>query len=153
MKLVAWVTLLATLVASAAYMVVSLNRWEWNRALFFGLIFVAAEVAFCTALLVRKLTQLSRQLDPEVREILEGSRPSTPDRFRWLTDPSRTNVFIVFLVGGGVVLSALAWVVDHLAARTATPAAEARLAGQLAPIAYPRGGFVVGDEAALLDRR
>ena len=38
MKVIAWVAGVATLLMGAIYMVVSLNRWEWTRALFFGLI-------------------------------------------------------------------------------------------------------------------
>ena len=50
-------------------MVVSLNRWEWNRALFFGLIVLIAEVALATGLVLRRLTRLERAnrevLDPD----------------------------------------------------------------------------------------
>jgi hypothetical protein len=52
-KVVAWLAGVTTLVTAAAYMVVSLNRWEWNRALFFGLIVLIAEVALATGLVLR----------------------------------------------------------------------------------------------------
>ena len=53
------------------------------------------------------------------------------------------NVFIVFLVGGGVLLSGkVVWVLDRLGARTATPLAERRLASKLGFIAYPAGGLI-----------
>ena len=48
MKAIAWLAGIATLLAGAAYMIVSLNRWEWNRALFFGLIVLIAEVGLAT---------------------------------------------------------------------------------------------------------
>ena len=38
MKLIAWLAGIGTLLTGALYMIVSLNRWEWSRALFFGLI-------------------------------------------------------------------------------------------------------------------
>ena len=58
MKIIAWLAGIATLVAAAAYMIVSLNRWEWNRALFFGLIVLIAEVGLATGLVLRRSTQL-----------------------------------------------------------------------------------------------
>ncbi len=58
MKIIAWLAGIGTLVASGVYMVVSLNRWEWNRALFFGLIFLIAEVALATGLVLRRLARL-----------------------------------------------------------------------------------------------
>ena len=61
---------IGTLVASGMYMVVSLNRWEWNRALFFGLIFLIAEVALATGLAPRRVARLeqtsSKRDDPDV---------------------------------------------------------------------------------------
>ena len=39
-------------------MIVSLNRWEWNRALFFGLIVLIAEVGLATGLVLRRLARL-----------------------------------------------------------------------------------------------
>src|SRR5690606_9578549 len=70
-KVIAWLAGLTTLVTAAAYMIVSLNRWEWNRALFFGLIVLIAEVALATGLVLRKLAQLAPEdgRDPAVSEI------------------------------------------------------------------------------------
>jgi hypothetical protein len=131
---------------------VSLNRWEWNRALFFGLIVVIAEVGLATGLVLRKLTDLqrSREVDPAVLAVLRESRPGSPDRFAWLKQTSsRTNVFITFLVGGGVVLSAAAWMVDRIASKTSTPRGEESLATALYAIRYPSGGLVVDDVTVL----
>ncbi|MDX2378334.1 MAG: hypothetical protein QNM02_01070, partial [Acidimicrobiia bacterium] len=58
MKMIAWLAGIATLVVGAAYMIVSLNRWEWNRALFFGLIVLIAEVGLAAALILRRLGQV-----------------------------------------------------------------------------------------------
>ena len=150
MKVIAWLAGVGTLLAAAAYMIVSLNRWEWNRALFFGLILLIAEVALATGLVLRKLGQLARPADHEVVDILRQARPPAPDRFAWMKrSPNQLNVFITFLVGGGVILSAVAWVVDRIAANTTTPSGEQRLAAQLAPISYPRGGLLVDDVTVL----
>jgi hypothetical protein len=150
MKIIAWLAGVTTLVVAASYMIVSLNRWEWNRALFFGLIVLIAEVALAAALILRRLgqTQPRDDIDPAVLDALRQSRPPTPSRFAWL-EPTRMNVFITFLVGGGVLLSGAAWVVDRIASNTATPSGEERLARQLGPISYPRGGLVVDDVTVL----
>jgi hypothetical protein len=153
MKVMAWLAGIGTLLAAGVYMVVSLNRWEWNRALFFGLIVLIAEVGLATGLVLRRLARLeylSRPSgDPMVSQILRDTRPSA-DRFAWLRDTTTsTNVFITFLVGGGVILSAVAWMVDKVASKTTSPAGEERLAHQLAPISYPTGGLLLDDVTVL----
>ena len=140
MKTIAWLAGIGTLVAGAVYMVVSLNRWEWNRALFFGLIVLIAEVGLATGLVLRKLDRLSvaSRVDAETLDVLRDTRPPSPDRFAWMKESTgRLNVFITFLVGGGVILSGVAWVVDRLASKTTTPIGEGRLAAQLQTISYP----------------
>lgn len=152
MKVVAWLAGIGTLVAAAAYMVVSLNRWEWNRALFFGLIVLIAEVGLATGLVLRRLARIeARRADPEILAAIRDTRGDGPDRFAWLKESTteRLSVFITFLVGGGVLVSMLAWVVDRVAGRTSTPLAEQRLAGQLEAIRYPPGGLVVDDVTVL----
>ena len=151
MKTIAWLAAIGTLVTALAYMIVSLNRWEWNRALFFGLIVLIAEVGIATALVLRRLSRLEHTTaDPAVLAALRETRPEPPDRFRWLKDSTtQLNVFITFLVGGGVVLSGLAWVADKVAFRTSTPAGEESLARRLDAIAYPPGGLVVDEVTAM----
>jgi hypothetical protein len=156
MKTIAWLAGIGTLLGAAAYMIVSLNRWEWNRALFFGLILLKAEVGLATGLVLRKLDRISalversRPVDPAVTGILQDTRPAAPDRFAWLRESTqRTNVFITFLVGGGVLLSGVAWLVDRIASRTSTPQREERLVRLLAPISYPAAGLLVDDATAL----
>jgi hypothetical protein len=153
-KTVAWLAGVGTVLAAGAYMIVSLNRWEWSRALFFGLIVLIAEVGLATALILRRLGQLDRGnrevLDPMLREILRANRPPARDRFAWLKEStSQLNVFITFLVGGGVLISAMAWVVDRLASTTSNAVGERRLARDLRSISYPRGGLLV-DEVTVL---
>jgi FtsH-binding integral membrane protein len=151
-KIIAWLAGIGTLLAGAMYMVVSLNRWEWNRALFFGLIVVIAEIGLATGLVLRRIARLEyeRKADPTVARILRETRPPSPDRFAWLRDSGQgLNVFITFLVGGGIILSAIAWVVDRVASNTSSPAGEEALSRQLESISYPSGGLVLDDVTVL----
>ena len=133
MKVIAWLAGIGTLLGAGMYMIVSLNRWEWNRALFFGLIVVIAEIGLATGLVLRRLTRLEHraEVDPEIAEIFRKTRPPSRDRFAWMQkSTSNSNVFITFIVGGGLILSGIAWIVDRVAARTSTPAGEQRLAAR-----------------------
>jgi len=152
-KIIAWLAGIGTLLSGAVYMVVSLNRWEWNRALFFGLIVLIAEVGLATGLILRRLARLEytakNTTDPAIAEILSETRPRR-DRFAWMRESTgQLNVFITFLVGGGVLLSGIAWVVDRVASKTSSPAGEERLARQLYPISYPVGGLLLDDITVL----
>ena len=151
MKVIGWLAGVATLLAALFYMALSLNRWEWNRALFFGLIVVLAEIGLATGLILRKVSEVQRSgtgAESEVLQILRKNRPEPPERFAWL-QPDRTNVFITFLVGGGVIVSGVAWLLDRVASRTTTPAGEEQLATRLGAISYPEGGLLVDDVTAL----
>lgn len=160
MRKIPIVIMILTLVASGAYVFVYLNRWEWTRALFVGMVFIAAEVALAAWLIMQKLQRverlvlqsrddLSETFDHSVLTRLRQTRPDH-DRFGWLKDSmSQTNVFITMVVGGGVLLSALAWVVDKVAARTVAPAGERAIARDLDSIALPPGNLVA-DEASLI---
>jgi hypothetical protein len=152
-KIIAWLAGIGTLLAGALYMIVSLNRWEWNRALFFGLIVLIAEVGLATGLVLRRLARLehvSSRVDPAVANIIREARPPSPDRFAWLRESNHNlNVFITFLIGGGVMLSGIAWVVDRVASKSSSPAGEERLGRQLNPISYPSGGLLLDDITVL----
>jgi hypothetical protein len=154
MKKLMWVFALGTFLAAGVYSVISLNRWEWSRALYFGLVVLVAEIGLATGIVLRKL---DRQAEAdagdrdEVRDILRSSRVSR-DRFQWLAADrvaSRSNVFITMVVSGGIVLSGLAWLLDKAAANTTTSLQEGRLAGDLTKIAYPRDGLLP-DEVTVL---
>ena len=151
MKVIAWLAGIGTMIGAALYMIVSLNRWEWNRALFFGLIVLIAEVGLATGLVLRRLARLEYNLkvDPEVARIVRETAPPSPDRFAWMREPQGLSVFITFLVGGGVVLSAIAWVVDRIASKTSSPVGEERLARQISAISYPSGGLLLDDVTVL----
>ena len=55
-----------------------------------------------------------REVDPEIAEIFRATRPPSRDRFAWLQKSTgKFNVFITFIVGGGLILSGVAWIVDR----------------------------------------
>lgn len=148
-----------TLVLTAIWTALSLYRWEWTRALWMTMLFVVAEVALVGVLIMQRLRSLEEQVEDSrvtavVRRRAEGI-PAT-DRFEWLKESTnRTNVFVTVLLGGGVVVSAVLWVVDKLAGRSVASSHERRLASQLRGIAFPASGFVPPDSvlfAADLDR-
>lgn len=154
MKKLMWLFALGTFVAAGAYSVISLNRWEWTRAVYFGMVMIVAEVGLATGLVLRKL---DRQAEADVaerdqvRDILRASRLPR-DRFRWLAPEqlvTRSNVFITMLVGGGILLSGLTWLLDKVAANTTTSLQEGRLAGDLTRIAYPDDGLLPDDVTVL----
>lgn len=150
MKAIAWLVGIGTFLVALIYTAVSLNRWEWNRALFFGLIALMAQVGLSTALILKKLSSSVQNYDRAVLDTIRATRPPAVNRFEWLQESvNRTNVFITFFVGGGVLLSALAWVVDKLATNTSTPAGEVKIAQSLDSISYPQGGLLVDDITAL----
>jgi len=152
-----------TLLASGSYVFVYLYRWEWNRALVSGLIFVACEVALTTFLLNQRLRSTEARLDAMaaaqardrqqlVRRRLEETAPGPRASFAWLTRPGQANVFVPVLLGAGLVLSALSWLVERLARATARPTLERSLAGRLGELAPPAHGFLepVVDPVAVL---
>jgi len=143
-----------TLAASGAYTFVYLYRWEWNRALMSAAIFIAAEVAVMGSLLSQRLKVVSERLDaadtrPTARVVrLERIRTSAPPprkSFAWLAKPEQMNVFVPVLMGAGVLMSGLAWVVERIARATVTPVAERGLAAQLDGLALPVHGFTAAE--------
>ena len=164
MKKLAWLIGAIGLLGSLGYLFSYIVRWQWNRALFSGLAAVALLVALGIAAVLRKLGQLEDRLDGSggVDEALladlRATRPQR-DHFKWLRERTQhTNVFITVLLGGGVVVSGIAWVIGKLAEGTATPAAEHRLAQRLGPLRFPQEGLqpatdAQADEATTLLRR
>jgi hypothetical protein len=154
LSLVGVVVVLAT---SGAYALIYLFRWEWHRAIITALFFVAAEIGLAVAVLLRRLARLEERLDalaqqpappahaldPAVLARIQDAAPEPSKPFAWL-DPTGQNlsVFLPFLLGVGAIASGLAWVVEHLARRTTTPALERQLALRLAPLGMPPGGLL-----------
>lgn len=117
---------LVVLVTSGTYLLVYLYRWEWNRALISGMFFVAAEVALATGTLMRRFDRIERRLDDigSAREEPRGERTGgaaveRPHPFAWL-EPDGLGVFVPVLLGIGVILSAIAYVVERVAALSGT---------------------------------
>jgi hypothetical protein len=129
-----------------------LHRWEWNRALVSGLMFLAAEVGLFGAIALEMLSRLrkevraatavatsaSRQVRPDVLARIRESAPPPRNQFAWLQQQSgRTNVFIPILLGAGVIASGLAWVVERIARMTTGKRLEQDLAIRLGAFTLP----------------
>ncbi len=165
MKAVAWFFGVVTLIGAGAYAAISLGRWEWNRALFFAIVFVAAEIGLAVGLVLRRIAKLDERLEHR-RDDLRTAGPidavrkarGAHRRFEWLDVDrrevgrkvvNRTNVFITMVVGGGVLLSGVAWVVDKVATSTTDRGRERSLAKDLTSIQYPTDGILVDDVTVL----
>jgi hypothetical protein len=66
---------LVTLAAAGWYVFVYLARWEWNRALMAGLLFVAAEIGLLGLLLFDRLARLERRVEQRLERSSGVSRP------------------------------------------------------------------------------
>ena len=156
---------LVTMGGAGWYVFVYLYRWEWNRALISGVIFLAAEIGLMSTLVIGRLARIERRLDeggvattpsgpssralrrvepdPAVLARLRESAPPPREPFAWLTKrPQEVSVFVPVLLGAGAVLSGLAWVVERLGRRLTGPTQERSLARRLHVIALPPDGFV-----------
>jgi hypothetical protein len=136
---------------TGVYTIVYVYRWEWNRALFVAILFVAVEVAGALALVLRRLKRIEAKLDelPDRQaRVAAHLRATAPERkhFAWLERTmSETGIFITVLLGAGVLLSALTWLVDRVATRTALPTLERSLAQRFGAAALPEGPLVPED--------
>ena len=141
-------------VVCGTYTILYLVRWEWNRALIAGTFFVAVEIVVVALLVIDRLARVERRLDAlaaappatdldPALEAIRGSAPPPHDHFAWIRDQAgRTNVFLPVLLGAGVLASALAWAVEHVARATLTPVRERRLAERLGALQPPAGGLL-----------
>ena len=158
------VTVLLTAVAAAAsgfYMIVYLFRWQWNRALIAAIFFVAAEVALVAQVLLERLMRIERAIQeaPAVaaqpvatiavdeRERVSGhlraAQPRPSRHFAWLQESAtRHNVFLPVLLGAGVVMSGIAWLVESVARRVAQPALDRPAVAALGRLSFPAGGLL-----------
>ncbi len=155
----AFVALIAfvTLAASGTYMFVYLYRWEWNRALISGVIFLAAEIAVIGWVLNSRVTDLGHRVDDmRTRRIaghLDDARKTPSTAFEWLRADDRLGVFVPILMGAGLALSGVAWIVEKLGKATAGRANDQRLAANLSRLAPPAGGFLDDGGDPLRDLR
>lgn len=152
MRKLRYTILLGALAATGIYLFVYLVRWEWHRALVAGVLFVAAELALASAAILDRLRSIQAAVeagaaaDPEARPDaatlahLREAAPEPRTNFDWLSRPgSEMSVFVPILLGAGVVLSGVAWLVERVARATATPGLERGLALRLAPLGMPVG--------------
>jgi hypothetical protein len=143
-----------TFVAAGWYFFAYLFWWEWNRALVAGIVTVGAEVALGFLLVMARLDELRRKVDAtssrtdRIQARLDAA-PSSEGRFAWLVQPKGFGVFVPILLGAGVLLSALAWLVEQLARMTQRSGTKDGLARELAALAPPAGGFLGGDHDPL----
>jgi hypothetical protein len=148
-----WLLAVGTLLASGVYTLVYLYRWEWNRALFTSLLFIAIELGIVTAVVLHRIARLEHEVDGvRASRVLERIEAAAPERrhFAWLErSVGRTNVFVTVLLGAGVLLSAVTWLVDRAASRTAVSGMEQGLARRLAPAAFPTDPLVPTDAELL----
>lgn len=156
MKKIAWFMLVAVTLAAGVYVFRHLIRWEWHRAMFAGMAMLAGELALVGAIVVRAVRRAVEQSPPDtavdarVLARLESTRPPSDRVFAWLKpDDGQLHVFVSILLGGGVLVSAAAWVIDKMAKATGSGGLERALARRLGALQLPKGGFVV-DDAMLL---
>ncbi|HEX7095863.1 MAG TPA: hypothetical protein VF183_08255 [Acidimicrobiales bacterium] len=146
---------LVVIAASGGYLLVYLYRWEWNRALMSGLFFLAAIVTFSTSLILGAFRGINDRLD-RIEGVIASSRRAgpgagathrgepppvvTPDtssrsrHFDWLREPiDGFGVFIPVLIGAGVVLSGVAYVIERVAGMLAGISVDRRTARLLEP--------------------
>ena len=134
---------IAVLCSSGAYVFVYLYRWEWNRALVAAAFFIAAEVALGLVAVIDRLRALSAAVDAKVLGRIQEAAPPRSNPFKWLTPEDGTvGVFVPVLMGAGVVLSGVAWMVERLAGATAKPTLERALAARLSALSLPKGGLL-----------
>jgi hypothetical protein len=154
MRRVVWIVAIATVGYCGVYTLVYLLRWQWNRAMFMSFGFLAAEIVLATLIVLGHLERQARQhaqaeaLDPDVLAALQANAPER-NHFAWLDPKAGTmNVFVTLLVASGVVVSAVAWLVEKVASNTSTRALEHRLAQRLATLAPP--DELIADDGELL---
>ncbi|MGH2735187.1 MAG: hypothetical protein ACRDKZ_06390 [Actinomycetota bacterium] len=134
-------------IGAGVYFFVYLYRWEWNRAIIAGIIFLAAEIAFAASAIMNRLSRMESRAELDrgerIREHLHAA-PFTPRAsFDWLTrSSSDLNVFVPVLLGAGVMASALAWVVERIAFATARPVVEEQLTTKLVTMSWPAEGLL-----------
>jgi hypothetical protein len=149
--------LVITLVVAGLLAGQALYAWEWSRAVWMTTGFVAVEVALVGVLVLGRLKDLGARLEAErdqdlVRHRLVERRPKAPDRFAWLQESmGRTNVFVTMIIGGGVIVSGVLWLIDQLARRSVTAERQGRLADDLRSIAPPSDGLVPPEDVLVAE--
>ena len=101
------------------------------------------------SLLAQRLKVIDDRLDapahPAPLDRIRDAAPPPRARFAWLARPEHMNVFVPVLMGAGVLLSGVAWLVERVARATVRPVAERGLSAQLDGLALPPHGFVMAE--------
>jgi hypothetical protein len=183
--LTTWIAITTLLVVSGGYTVHYLLTWQWTRAEFAAIGFVACMVFAATLLVLTRIRQLEERLAGTSKAVSAAAPTGAPTaapttapvddgeprpRFDWLTatplyalaatpfivvlagtcvlpalDAPRPMVFIPIFLASGMVVAALASVVERLAARrTHARALPAARRGMLATIGLALAVIVVG---------
>jgi hypothetical protein len=141
------------LAVSGAYVIIDLARWEWNRAIISALVFLSSLVVLVAMMLFRQLHRLELRMGAlerqrgDAADVLGTIRATNTiamgRRFRWLEQPpDRLSVFIPVLLGAGVVLSFVAYLIERIGGAFASTALDPRTVRDLAPD-LPLGAGVV----------
>lgn len=153
------------LVGSGVYLILYLYRWEWNRALVSGLFFLIAEVVLFAIVILGRLARMERRVvhldedhaaaragwtvDPVPAASWRRDEPERGSPFAWLSEGDA--VFVPVLLGLGAILSAVAYVVEHVASATA-PERSHPLESRLSTLEAPEGPLVpVGADRLRID--
>jgi hypothetical protein len=139
---------------------VYLYRWEWNRALTAGIIYLATEIAVVAALILDRLHAMRdvRASAPRARSRAaltpDGSEPPARDHFAWLVESSsRMSVFIPVLLGAGVLLPGIAWLLERVARAASRPGLEWHMPQEIDGFALPNEPLVGANELPCSDAR
>lgn len=140
---------LVVLATSGAYLLVYLRRWEWSRATISGIVFLATLLIMSMAIVAQRLGELadrvdSRSADPAVADAIRVANGARATRhFQWLRpETDRLSVFVPILLGTGMILSAVAYLVERVAGLLAGATVDRRTAATL-PIHLPLGGHAL----------
>lgn len=82
-------------------------------------------------------------------ERIRASAPPPRTTFRWLAEPEQVNVFVPVLMGAGILLSGVAWLVERCARATVGPLAEHHLDARLDGLTLPAHGFATAEREPL----
>jgi hypothetical protein len=128
------------LAVSSIYVVIDLARWEWNRAVISALVMIAALIVLVAMILFRQLHRIEQRMDALERSstvntlgALRSANDAAAGRhFRWLErPPDRLGVFIPVLLGAGVLMSLVAYLIERIAGLFAAATLDPRTASRL----------------------
>lgn len=115
---IARAVLLVVLAGTGGYLLLYLYRWEWQRAIVSGIFFLAALIALCTILVLRRLDRIERRslssAPPAAPAYAANASASVPV-FPFLEPRDSYGVFIPILLGFGAVVGLIAVAVERIA--------------------------------------